>query len=130
MPEKLFPRILWLVFLLGLNFAFSDYMECLNYGTLEEEKANEVFKDWPVNLDLATVNRTHKCYVACIFYYYGIVGSAGELRLDKYFDNGSINELAVAPNLRRCGHEFRNEKDFCEHVFGMFDCFRQGMVFG
>nr|BAG11621.1 odorant-binding protein 57d2 [Drosophila ficusphila] len=129
MSKKLLVQITWLLILLGCRFAYSDPSEaCRNHNGIKIEDANTVLDDWPANLNLAKVNRTHKCYVACIFYYFNIISYSGELTLDKYFDNGNINELQVAPTIRRCEYQFEDEKDFCEHTFGMFDCFRQEML--
>nr|BAG11622.1 odorant-binding protein 57d3 [Drosophila ficusphila] len=129
MSINLLTPITWLLILLGCHFAYSDSVEaCRNFIGLKVEDANIVLSHWPANLNLAKVNRTHKCYVACIFFSFSLLSSSGQLTLDKYFDNGNINELQVAPTIRRCEYQFENEKDFCEHTFGMFDCFRQEML--
>jgi len=57
--------------------------------------------------------------------YFDIIGTSGEVTLDKYFDSGVIDEFAFAPTLLRCRYEYREETDFCEHTFGIFNCFRQ-----
>ncbi|KAH8258011.1 hypothetical protein KR038_004029, partial [Drosophila bunnanda] len=93
------------------------------YG-ISEEEANAVMEDWPRNLQVASVNRTHKCYVACILWYFGIIDTSGNVFLDEYFDLGVIDEYAVAPTLNRCVYQYRNETDFCERTFGLFYCIR------
>jgi len=97
-------------------------------GFVAEEEADGVFKDWPANLNLASVNRTHKCYVTCIFYLYNLISPSGDVTLEKYFNSGIIDEIAFAPTLNRCRDEYKNETDFCEHIFGMFNCFRQEIL--
>ncbi|XP_037716005.1 general odorant-binding protein 57d [Drosophila subpulchrella] len=118
-------RIIGLLFLV-FHFVYSEYIDpCPHHNGFSEEEAEAVLKDWPGNLNLAKVNRSHKCYVTCILMYFDIVGTSGEVTLDKYFDSGVIDEFAFAPTLLRCRYEYREETDFCEHTFGIFNCFRQ-----
>nr|BAG11638.1 odorant-binding protein 57d [Drosophila barbarae] len=122
MLVELVPNILWLLFLFKLAFGFFDPCED-KYG-IKEEEANAVMENWPRNLQVASVNRTHKCYVSCILWYFGIIDSFANIRLDKYFDLGIIDEYAFAPTLNRCVYQYRNESDLCERTFGMFHCLR------
>jgi len=138
--------LVWLLLLLGLQIVsiqFIVYFESLNFilpfwqsnsefihpctqhNGISEELAYEVLKDWPGNLNLASVNRTHKCFVTCILLYYNIVTTSGDLSLDKYYNAGDIDPRAIAPTIRRCFYEYRQETDYCEHTFGLFNCFRQ-----
>nr|BAG11610.1 odorant-binding protein 57d1 [Drosophila takahashii] len=104
----------------------SEYFDpCTHHNGIPEEEAEAVFNDWPANLNLATVSRTHKCYVSCILLYYDLIGTSGEVTLDKYFDSKIIDEFAFSPIMRRCLYEYRKETDLCEHTFGVFNCFRQ-----
>ncbi|KAH8290850.1 hypothetical protein KR054_006424, partial [Drosophila jambulina] len=95
-----------------------------NWNGIKDEEANAVMEDWPRNLQLASVNKTHKCYVSCILWYFDIIDSNGNVRLDEYFDLGIIDEYAFAPTLNRCVYQYRNETDLCERTFGVFHCFR------
>ncbi|XP_016957029.2 general odorant-binding protein 57d [Drosophila biarmipes] len=114
------------ILLLGFQFSRSEFFDpCPHHNGFTEEQADALFKDWPANLNLASVNRSHKCYVTCILVYYDLVGFSGELSLDKYFDSGVIDEFAFAPTMRRCRDEYKKETDICEHTFGIFNCFRQ-----
>ncbi|XP_017072604.1 general odorant-binding protein 57d isoform X1 [Drosophila eugracilis] len=122
--RKTYIMPIWVIFILGFKFVNSDH-PCYDYNGITEYEVEAVIKEWPVHLNLASVNRTHKCYVACIFYYYNLVGTSGKITLDEYFDSGIIDEYAFAPTLNRCRYEYREEKDFCEHTFGIFHCFRQ-----
>nr|BAG11615.1 odorant-binding protein 57d2 [Drosophila biarmipes] len=121
--------LVWLLLVFGHQFGNSEFIHpCNHHNGITEEVAHEVLKVWPGNLNLASVNRTHKCYVTCIFLYYSIVSSSGDITLDKYYNSGVINEYAFTPTLRRCIYEKRLETDYCEHTFGMFNCFRQGKL--
>ncbi|KAH8373766.1 hypothetical protein KR200_002287, partial [Drosophila serrata] len=97
---------------------------CEDKNGINPEEANAVMEDWPRNLQVASVNKTHKCYVSCILWYYGFIDSLGNVRLDKYFDLGIIDEYAFAPTLNYCNYQYRNETDLCERTFGVFHCFR------
>ncbi|XP_016989447.1 general odorant-binding protein 57d [Drosophila rhopaloa] len=127
MSVKLEPRLIFVLFLLRCQFVngeipFTD--PCTDHNGITDEQANNAFKDWPEHLNLASVNKTHKCYVTCILIYYNIVDNYGKISLDKYFDNGSIDEYAFAPTLLRCRYEYRKETDLCEQIFGIFNCFK------
>ncbi|KAH8274580.1 hypothetical protein KR018_001353, partial [Drosophila ironensis] len=97
---------------------------CVELNGITEAEANAVMENWPDDLNLAIVNRTHKCYVSCILVYFGILDTSAELTLDKYFDTGVIDEYAVAPALNQCRFEYKDEKDLCERTFGIFNCLR------
>nr|BAG11634.1 odorant-binding protein 57d [Drosophila jambulina] len=119
------PNLFWLLFLFGLlkpGLGFFD--PCGDRYEIKEEEANAVMENWPRNLQLASVNRTHKCYVSCILWYFGIIDSHGSVSLDEYFDLGIIDEYAFAPTLNRCVYQYRNETDLCERTFGLFHCLR------
>nr|BAG11611.1 odorant-binding protein 57d2 [Drosophila takahashii] len=127
------PRLLWLLFLFGFQFGNSkSYHPChfddrvVQY--IADEEANKDLKDWPLNLNLASVNKTHKCYVTCIFILKNLVSTSGEVTLDKYFDSGIIDKISFTPTLTRCRDEFSKETDLCDHVFGMLNCFRQDLL--
>ncbi|XP_017123096.1 general odorant-binding protein 57d [Drosophila elegans] len=119
-------RLVWIIFLLHTVIANSEFMDpCTDHNGIKDEEANRALGDWPKDLNLASVNRTHKCYVTCILIYYNLADNYGEVTLDKYFDNGIIDEFAFAPTLNRCCYEYSAETDLCEKIFGVFNCFRQ-----
>ncbi|KAH8253377.1 hypothetical protein KR032_005156, partial [Drosophila birchii] len=97
---------------------------CEDKYAITEDEANAVMENWPRNLQVASVNRTHKCYVTCILRYFDIVDPFANIQLDKYFDLGIIDEYAFAPTLNRCVYQYRSETDLCERTFGMFHCLR------
>ncbi|XP_017003130.1 general odorant-binding protein 57d [Drosophila takahashii] len=126
MAVNLVSQIIGLLFVFVFQFSCIEYFDpCTHHNGIPEKEVEALFKDWPNNLNLASVNRTHKCYVTCILLYYQLVGTSGEIMLDKYFDSGVIDEYAFAPIMGRCLYEYREETDFCEHTFGLFNCFRQ-----
>ncbi|KAH8320842.1 hypothetical protein KR067_010884, partial [Drosophila pandora] len=101
---------------------------CENHKGFTEKDANEVMENWPANLLVSRVNRTHKCRVACILSYYMLLGYEGQITLDKYLDAGIIDEYEVASTLLRCKYEYKDEKDICEFGFGIFYCFRMELL--
>nr|BAG11642.1 odorant-binding protein 57d [Drosophila lini] len=125
MSVELVPHLLWLLFLLGVTKpAFGFFDPCGDRNGIKVEEANAVLENWPRNLQVDRVNRTHKCYVSCILWYFGIIDSFGNVSLDEYFDLGIIDEYAFAPTLYRCIYQYRDESDLCERTFGLFHCLR------
>nr|BAG11612.1 odorant-binding protein 57d3 [Drosophila takahashii] len=122
-------RLIWLLVLFRFQFGYSEFIHpCTNYNAIREEEANGVLTDWPGNLNLAIVNKTHKCYVSCILYYYGVVATSGDVTLDKYYESGIIDQYAFVDTLRLCINECREYSDFCDHTFCMFNCFRHEIL--
>ncbi|KAH8319964.1 hypothetical protein KR074_010037, partial [Drosophila pseudoananassae] len=101
---------------------------CENHLGFTDNEANEVMENWPANLLVSSVNRTHKCRVACILFYYMLLNYDGEIHLDKYLDAGIIDEYEISSTLVRCQYEYRNEKDVCEYGFGIFYCYRMELL--
>nr|BAG11608.1 odorant-binding protein 57d [Drosophila erecta] len=121
--------LLCVAFTLRYQLSNSEFYDpCPHTNGIDEDEAEAVFRDWPAYLSLSSVNRTHKCYVICIFQYYNIVSTSGEITLEKYYDSGVIDEFAVAPKINRCRYEFRKEEDFCERMFAVFNCLRQELL--
>ncbi|XP_052840426.1 general odorant-binding protein 57d [Drosophila gunungcola] len=119
-------RLVCIIFLLQTELANSEYTDpCTDHNGITVEEANRALADWPMDLDLASVNKTHKCYVTCILIYFNLADDYGGVTLDKYFNYGIIDEFAFAPTLSRCCYEYSAETDLCEKIFGVFNCFRQ-----
>nr|BAG11605.1 odorant-binding protein 57d2 [Drosophila varians] len=97
---------------------------CENHLGFTEEEANEVMENWPANLSVSRVNRTHKCRVACIIFYYGLANTNGDIHLYKYYHAGIIDQAQVSSTLVKCHAKYIHEKDVCEYAFGIFYCYR------
>ncbi|KAI8038528.1 hypothetical protein M5D96_008428, partial [Drosophila gunungcola] len=110
MPVNLVARLIWIFILLRCQFGYSQFFNdpCTNHNGITDDEIDCVLEDWPRNLNLASVNRTHKCYVSCILMYVNLVDNYGQIKLDQYFKSGVIDEYAFAPTLHRCHSEFRN----------------------
>nr|BAG11603.1 odorant-binding protein 57d [Drosophila merina] len=113
----------------GIILAQFKYQDpCENHLGFTAEEANAIMENWPANLAVSKVNRTHKCLVACLVSYFMLLDNSGEIHLDKYFDAGIIDEFEVAGTLVRCFEEYKNEKDICDYAFGMFNCYRMEKI--
>ncbi|EDW91386.2 general odorant-binding protein 57d [Drosophila yakuba] len=130
MSGKMSVRLLLCItFMLRYQFSNSEFYDpCTHANGIDEDEAEAAVGDWPQNLNLTSVNRSHKCYVICILQYYNIVSTSGEITLGKYYDTGVIDEFAVAPKINLCRYKFRKEKDFCERMFAVFNCLRQDLL--
>ncbi|KMY95279.1 general odorant-binding protein 57d [Drosophila simulans] len=133
MPRKMslrfLPHLACIIFILEIQFRISESNDpCPHNEGIDENIAEGILSDWPANVNLTSVKRSHKCYVTCILQYYNIVSSSGEIFLDKYYDTGVIDEFAVAPKINRCRYEFRMETDYCSRIFAIFNCLRQELL--
>ncbi|XP_043641513.1 general odorant-binding protein 57d [Drosophila teissieri] len=131
MSGKMSARlVLCITLMLRYQFSNSEFYDpCTTHSKgIDEDEAEAAVGDWPGNLNLASVNSTHKCYVICILQYYNIVSTSGEITLRKYYDSGVIDEFAVAPKINRCRYEFRKVKDYCDRMFAVFHCLRKEIL--